>query len=70
MNPTQYFNGGFKMLTTLTDRNKSTQQTLSIRYTNVPEVIDGTTVYKITRYCSKQYSYIGLSYDAAMQGVE
>ena len=56
------------MLTTLTDYNKVTQQLLMIYYTCVPDVVNNTNCFRITRYASKQYSYIGLDMESAEQG--
>lgn len=39
-----------------------------VNYSCVPENIDGTNVYRITRYASKQYSYIGLDAESAQRG--
>jgi len=63
-------NGDEKMLSTLTDYNKVTQQLLMVNYTCVPDVVNDTNCFRITRYASKQYSYIGLDIASAEQGAQ
>jgi len=58
------------MLTTLTDYNKVTQQLLMINYTCVPDNVNGTPCFRITRYATKQYSYIGLDMESAQNGAQ
>ncbi len=59
------------MLTTLTDYNKVTRNPLEVWYEIEPyEEYPLSVVQKVTRYATKNYSYIGIDYDTAKAGAK
>lgn len=54
------------LITTYDDSNKVTDRGLAIRYSS--EIVQETgrpTYYKLTRYCTKSYAYVGMDYQTA-----
>ena len=59
------------MLSTLTDYNKTTSNTLNVWYeTSEIEDVPLSVAMYVTRYASKQYSYVGLDRETAQRGAD